>query len=205
MPRLVIERFDVEQGRVEMHDRRAGYDDLFSPIAFTLTNFSTLPDQADSHQFSAQSAHGGKIRWKGSATVNPIRGSGELTLENVSLPDVAVYLKSYTRARVVAGQLGATLPYSFAYADGKFEAGLAGAKLALGNLALAREGASDSFATLTRLDVNGIAADLARREATIDEVRAEGGRLSVVRDAKGELDLSNLMIAAGGTGRGAGQ
>jgi hypothetical protein len=198
MPRLVIEHFDVEQGRVEMHDRRAGYDDLFSPMTFTLTNFSTLPDQADSHQFSAQSAHGGQIRWKGSATVNPIRGSGELTLENVSLPDVAVYLKSYTRARVVAGQLGATLPYSFAYGDGKFEAGLAGAKLALGNLALAREGSSDSFATLTRLDVNGIAADLARREATIDEVRAEGGRLSVVRDAKGELDLSNLMIAADG-------
>ena len=198
MPRLVIERFDVEQGKVEMHDRRAGYENLFSPIAFTLVNFSTLPDQADSHQFSAQSAHGGKVRWQGSATLDPIRGGGELTLENVSLPDVAVYLKSYSRARVAAGQLDATLPYSFAYADGRFDASLAGAKLALGNLALAREGATDSFAMLTRLQVNGIDADLVRREATVAELRAEGGKLSVVRDAKGELDLANLMIAAAG-------
>jgi len=198
LPRLVVEHFTLEQGKVQMHDRRAGYEDSFSPIAFTLTNFSTLPDQADSHQFSAQSAHGGKVRWKGSATLNPIRGSGELTLENVSLPDVAVYLKSITRARVAAGQLEATLPYSFAYADGKFEASLVGAKLALGNLALAREGATDSFAMLTRLQLNGVDADLARREATVAELRAEGGKLSVVRDAKGQLDLANLMIAAAG-------
>jgi len=198
MPRLVVELFELEQGKVEMHDRRAGYDNLFSPIAFTLTNFSTLPEQADSHQFSAQSAHGGKVRWKGSATLDPIRGQGELALEGVSLPDVAIYLRSYTRARVAAGQLAATLPYSFAYADGRFEARLAGATLALGNLAVAREGATDSFATLTRLEVNGIDADLARREASVAELRAQGGKLSVVRDAKGELDLANLMVAAAG-------
>src|SRR5512140_3271154 len=46
---------------------------------------------------------------------------------------------------VAAGQLSATLPYAISYADGKFEARLAGAKLALRDLALSREGASDSF------------------------------------------------------------
>ena len=109
-----------------------------------------------------------------------------------------MYLKSYTRARVAAGQLSATLPYSFSYADGKFDASLAGAKLSLRDLALAREGATDSFAALTRLDVNDIDADLARRQATVGEVRADGGKLTVRRDAKGELDLANLMIAAAG-------
>ena len=159
LPRLVIAHFVLEQGKVEMHDRRAGYENLLSPIDFTLTNFSTLPDQADTHTFSAQSARGGKVHWRGTASVNPIRGSGELTLENVSLPEVSVYLRSYTKARVAAGQLSATLPYRFSYADGKFEAALSGAKLALGDLALAREGGSDSFVALSRLNVDGVDAD----------------------------------------------
>ena len=170
----------------------------FAPIDFALSHFSTLPEQNDTHTLTAQSARGGKIRWKGTASVNPVLASGEVILENASLPELAVYLKSYTRARVAAGQLSATLPYTFAYADGKFEARLAGAKVSLRDLAVAREGATDSFAGITRLDIGGIDADLARRQATINEVRADGGKLSVRRDAKGELDLAHLMIEAAG-------
>jgi hypothetical protein len=198
LPRLIIGRFALEQGKVEVRDSRAGYANNFFPIDFALTNLNTLPDQNGTYTFSADSERGGKLRWKGSASVNPIRGSGELTLENASLPELAVYLKSYTRATVAAGQLAATLPYRFSYNDGKFEASLAGAKLALRDLALARESAHDSFATLTRLDVNDINADLARREATVGEVRADGGKLMVRRDAKGELDLANLLVQAAG-------
>src|SRR5205807_859358 len=201
LPRLIIGRLTLEQGKLELRDRRVGYADSFSPIDFALTNFSTLPHQNDSYTFSADSALGGKLRWKGEASVNPIRGSGELTLENVPLRELAVYLKSYTRATLAAGQLAATLPYHFAYSDGKLEASLAGARLALRDLALAHEGAaSDSFATLTRLDVSGISADLARHEATVDELRAGGAKLTVRRDAKGELDLANLLKTAAGPG-----
>jgi hypothetical protein len=205
LPRLIIERFALEQGKVEMRDRRAGYANSFSPIDFALINFSTLPDQNDTHTFSADSASGGKLRWKGEASVNPIRGSGELTLENAPLRELAVYLKSYTRATLAAGQLAATLPYRFSYSDGKLEASLAGARLALRDLALAHEGgAGDSFATLTHLDASGMSADLARREATVDELRADGGKLTVRRDAKGELDLANLMVMAAGPAAAAG-
>jgi hypothetical protein len=206
VPRLIIGRFVLEQGKLELRDRRAGYANSFSPIDFALTNFSTLPGENDTHTFSADSASGGKLRWKGEASVNPIRGSGELTLENAPLRELAVYLKSYTRATLAAGQLAATLPYRFSYSDGKLEANLAGARLALRDLALAHEGgASDSFATLTRLDVSGLNADLTRRDATVDELRADGGRLTVRRDAKGELDLANLLVTAAGPAAAAGQ
>jgi len=198
LPRVIVERFTLEQGKVEMHDRRAGYDNTFAPIDFSLSHFSTLPEQNDTHTLTAQSARGGQMRWKGTASVNPVLASGEVVLDNAALPELAVYLQPYTRARIAAGQLSATLPYTFAYADGQFEARLAGAKLSLRDLALAREGATDSFAGITRLDVSGIDVDLARRQATIDEVGADGGKLSVRRDAKGELDLAHLMIDTAG-------
>jgi hypothetical protein len=196
LPRVIIGRFALEQGKLDMHDRRAGYTNHFFPIDFELTNFSTLADQNDAYTFSADSTRGGKLRWRGEVSVNPIRGSGELSLENVALPELAVYLKSYTHATVAAGHLDATVPYRFAYHDGKFEASLAAASLALRDLALAHANVRDTFATLTRLNVSDISADLARREATVGEVRVDGGKLMVKRDAKGELDLAQLLVKA---------
>jgi len=198
LPRVIVGQFALEQGQLELRDRQAGYANTFSAIDFALTNFSTLPDQLDTYTFSADLARGGKLRWKGEASVNPIRGSGELILENAPLLELAVYLKSHTRATLAAGQLSATLPYRFSYSDGKLEAGVTSARLALRDLALAREGASDSFATLPHLDMNDISADLLRRDVTVGELRADGGKLTVRRDPKGELDLANLMVTAAG-------
>ncbi|HMA06435.1 MAG TPA: DUF748 domain-containing protein, partial [Ramlibacter sp.] len=183
---------------MDLRDRRAGYANVLAPIDFELIHFSTLPDQNDTHTFSAQTARGGQLRWKGTTSVNPIRGSGEVTVEDASLPELAVYLKRYLRATVAAGQLSATLPYAFSYVDGRFEARLAGASVSLRDLALSREGTSNTFAALTRLDVNDIDADLARGEATVGEVIADGGKLGIRRDAKGEIDLANLMVASAG-------
>ena len=162
LPRLVIDHFALDQGRVEMRDEQAGYANTLTPIEFALDNFSTLPDHTGPYTFSADSARGGKIRWKGEASVNPIRGSGELSVEGASLPELAVYLKTYAKVTLAAGKLAVSLPYRFAYSGGKFEASLSGAKLALADLAVAREGGKDSFFTLTRLNVSGINADLAR-------------------------------------------
>jgi uncharacterized protein involved in outer membrane biogenesis len=131
MPRLIIEHFALDGGKVAMHDQHAGYNDTFTPITFALNNLSTLPDQNGDYTLSADAGLGGKLRWKGVASVSPIAGSGVLTLENVSLPGMAAYLKSFSRIVVADGKLSAQLPYKFGYHDGKLDASLAGASLSL--------------------------------------------------------------------------
>jgi hypothetical protein len=195
MPRLIIDSFVLEQGKVDMRDQQAGYSNVFAPIDFQLTGFSTLPDHSDAHVFTAHMARGGTVRWTGNSSVNPIRGSGELTLENVSLAEPSVYLRSYVRAGVAAGQFSASLPYRFSYVNGRLDARLAGAKLSLQDLALTRDGATEAFATLARLQVNDVEADLVQRQASVGEVRAGGGKLAVRRNARGELDLASLLVA----------
>lgn len=135
-PRLIIERFSVAQGAVAMDDRRAGYRTHVTPINFTLNDFSTLPNQDGTYSASADSELGGNLRWTGSVTANPLHGSGELRLENTSLPELSAYLKPYTRANITNGKLDLTLPYSFAYDKGKLTANLADARLILRDLAV---------------------------------------------------------------------
>ncbi|MFZ4875642.1 DUF748 domain-containing protein [Janthinobacterium sp. Mn2066] len=195
MPRLVISHFALEQGKVAWQDQKAGYADNFTPINFALDNISTLPDANGSYTFSADAARGGKLHWRGTASLTPIRGEGELILTDASLPGLAAYLKAYTRAAVTSGALSARLPYAFSYADGKLEAGIKNAGLALRDLALVRDGKGEPFTTLHTLAVTGINADLARQTVSVDKIGLDGGKVAVHRDAHGEIDLANLMVA----------
>ncbi|MQA22083.1 DUF748 domain-containing protein [Rugamonas rivuli] len=196
MPRLVIEHFALEQGKVDMHDRHAGYNDTYAPIAFTLNNLSTLPDENGDYTLSADAGLGGKLRWKGAAALNPIAGSGLLTLENVALPGMATYLKSFARVAVVDGRLSAKLPYKFAYKDGQLDASLSGAGLALNDLAVKRDGAAEAFVKLKLFDISDVGVDLLKRTVSVGGLHVSGGALAVRRDAKGELDLAGLMVPA---------
>ncbi|MEV4782538.1 DUF748 domain-containing protein [Burkholderia sp. LMU1-1-1.1] len=194
MPRLVIEHFALEQGKVEMHDRHAGYNDTFAPIAFELNHLSTLPDENGNYTLSADAGLGGKLRWKGAAALNPIGGSGVLSLESVALPGMSTYLKSFMRVAVSDGRLSAKLPYQFAYKDGKLDAKLAGASLALRDLAIQHTGVAAPFVKLKSLDVSGVGVDLGKRSVEIDGLGLNGGALAMRRDAQGRIDLANLMV-----------
>lgn len=194
MPRLVIGHFALEQGKVEWQDQKAGYADNFTPIAFSLDNISTLPDANGSYTFSADAARGGKLHWRGTASLNPIRGDGELILTDASLPGLAAYLKAYTRAQVASGKLSARLPYAFSYADGTLEATLKGAGLALRDLALVRDGKGEPFTAMRTLAVTGADVDLARQSVTVGKISLDGGKVAVRRDSKGEIDVANLML-----------
>ena len=198
LARVIVGQFAVEQGRVDFDDRHAGYRNVVAPVAFRLENFSTLPEHNQDHVFSARSESGGVLRWKGTSSLQPLRASGELSLENASLPELAVYLQPFMRATVAAGRLDAVVPYTFSYQQAKVQARLPGMQVRLQDLALAHQGAKDSFATLTRLEASGIDADLVQLQATVAQVKAEGGRLAVRRDARGELDLQGLMVQAAG-------
>ena len=194
MPRLVIAHFALEQGKVDWQDQKAGYADNFTPINFTLDNISTLPDANGSYSLSADAARGGKLHWRGTASLSPIRGEGELILNDASLPGLAAYLKAYTRATVTSGKLSARLPYAFSYADGTLEATVKGAGLALRDLALAQSGKGAPFTSLATLGIAGVNVDLARQSVTVDKVNLYGGKVAVRRDSKGEIDVANLML-----------
>ncbi|HEU4819401.1 DUF748 domain-containing protein [Janthinobacterium sp.] len=194
MPRLVIAHFALEQGKVDWQDQKAGYADNFTPINFKLDNISTLPDANGSYSLSADAARGGKLHWRGTASLSPIRGEGELILNDASLPGLAAYLKAYTRATVTSGTLSARLPYAFSYADGTLEATVEGAGLALRDLALVRDGKGEAFTSLKTLGIAGVNADLARQNVSVDKINLYGGKVAVRRDSKGEIDVANLML-----------
>lgn len=193
LPRIIIERLAVNGGELVMEDRRAGYANHLSPIDFELANFSTLSEQAESYTLRANFERGGTLSWKGSASVNPIRARGEIRLENVSLAGLGAYLKPFTQAVVDAGTMSATLPYELSYESGRLDARLADAGATLSRVSLARAAGGEPVASLSGLQLDKLQLDLASRELKLGTLRASGGSVRARRDARGEVDLANLL------------
>jgi hypothetical protein len=194
MPRLAVERFVLEQGKVDVSDQHAGYVNTISPLNFELSTFSTLPDQTGNYRVSAASLLGGKLTWTGSVSLSPMQARGELTLENAALAELGAYLKPYVRVNLQSGRLSAVLPYSFAYQAGHFEAGLTGASIQLRDLTLAAAEGRDALATLKQVNVEGIDANLATRVVSVGALRVEGGALALIRQADGTLNWAQLSV-----------
>lgn len=206
LPRVSIGQLALERGTLRFQDRRAGYENVLAPIDFTLSQFSTLPGPDESLRVSARSAHGGRLLWKGTLA-DPLRGSGEITLEDVALPQLAVYLKPYLQGDLEAGRLSASLPYRFSYEGGRWDAALTDARLALQELVLAGEGArlsADALRLQLTLQAQAGGPDLQLRlqEASGSAsglALARGGavpvRLAEVGFEGGDLDLASQRVA----------
>ncbi|MFL6693217.1 MAG: DUF748 domain-containing protein, partial [Ramlibacter sp.] len=194
MPRLVIEEFALTQGRLEWDDRQAGSHAVLAPMELRFDRLSTLPNDRDAWRFTADIAGGGRVRWRGEGSLQPIRARGEIVFEDLPLPVLAAYVKPYARAAVASGRLSATLPYDVAYEDGKADAKLHGARLAVAELAAGRDGSTQRFATLREAEVRDVEADLVRREAVVGSVRLAGGELGLRRDARGAWDIAQLIV-----------
>jgi len=136
LPRLLIQQFQITDGKIHFQDLQSGYQNQFDPVEFKLKNLSTLPNESGSYTFHAQSDSGAQLRWSGETTLNSLKGKGELVFEKVALSDLAKYLKPFTRISVASGQMDLRLPYTFSYAAGKFDLGLTDAQLKVGDLSV---------------------------------------------------------------------
>jgi hypothetical protein len=194
LPRLVVERFVLAQGKVDVSDQQAGYANTISPINFELSGFSTLPDQTGNYRLNAASLLGGKLSWTGQVSLSPMQAQGELTLEDAALVELAAYLQPYTLANLKSGRLSATLPYRVAYRGGRLEADLTGASLRLRDLILTAGEGRESLANLKQVNLDQLNADLMTRAISVGSLQIKGGTLALVRQQDGELDWAQLGV-----------
>jgi len=136
LPRLLIQKFQITDGKIHFQDLQSGYQNQFDPVELKLKNLSTLPNESGSYTFSAQSDSGAQLRWNGETTLNSLQGKGELVFEKVALSELAKYLKPFTSISVTSGQMDLRLPYTFSYAAGKFDLGLTDAQIKVGDLSV---------------------------------------------------------------------
>lgn len=195
LPAISIGNVVIENGRVDFEDRRAGYKNSFERLSLRLSSISTIKSDKGPYDLVAQTPDGGRLRWKGEVSIAPLALSGTLVFEHGVLAQLNPYLHNFSEGRIAAGRAQVELPHRFALVAGEPRLEIKGAKLVVEKLEFVARGADKPFATIARLALEGVNADLHARRASAQALRVAGFTVAARRDAQGEFHPARLLPA----------
>ncbi len=201
MPRLYIQRFVLNDGRLDFSDDNTGFSTRFAPLALELTDISTLPDDEGSYKIDAHTATGAHMLWQGRGALAPLEIKGALEVDGVDLAQLALYLKDLLPVAPPAGVLSLSTDYRISYEANRFGLTLDNAKAKVSDLRVdisKNPGPSLAIDTIeigkTHFDLNSSMLVVGTLAVKGGEITAAGTRTSIKPLRIGELELDDLHI-----------
>ncbi|MDF3058081.1 MAG: hypothetical protein K0R17_2296 [Rariglobus sp.] len=170
------------------------------PLSFTLQNFLTAGDPKAPYEFSAITEAGETFAWKGTVSIDPVRSAGEFSIGKITLKKYAPYYADRINADLLDGLLDVSARYAIDLAEGSRQLALTDASIKLSRLQVAARGSTTPLIDLPSFTIEGLSADGLKPSATINRIALDGGRLTVVRERDGSINLLNLLATAATSG-----
>jgi uncharacterized protein involved in outer membrane biogenesis len=197
-PAISIEKLRIDDGSISVADltRGAPVRLRIAPLALHLDNFTTEPAKDSPYSFTARMDPATTLHWEGELSINPLRSSGRIDVENVALASFAPYVADATQLKLANGLLtlrgkyrfdGTQTPLLFELQDGLAE---------LASLQLDGPGERGPLVELTKLAARGVQFDLAKRNVALSEVALDGGHIRVRREKDAAIELQRLAQPA---------
>ncbi|HUJ26586.1 MAG TPA: DUF748 domain-containing protein, partial [Myxococcales bacterium] len=193
-PTISIEKLRIDGGSLGVADLTRGEPVRLrlTPLSLHLDNFTTEPAKDSPYSFTARMDPSTVFSWQGEVSVSPLRSSGTIAIENISLASFAPYVADATRLRLAAGLLTLRGKYRFDATQVPMVFELDDGFAGLEGLRLDGPGDRGPLVQLAKLAVRGIRFDLAKRSAALGEVALDGGRVEVRREKDGAIELQKL-------------
>jgi hypothetical protein len=191
---VAITHLAVQRARLDLHDDTLSqpFATALGPVSLVLDGFATRPDSDSPYAFTAVTEAGESLSWTGQFSVEPLQSAGTLTLERLDLPKYRPYLQDQVRFDLRRGLATLRASYRFRWAPGDHVLQLDDGSLRLQDLELA-SGQGQPEVRLPSLEARGIRADLLARSAAVASLQLQDGRLDVVREPDGAINLVRLL------------
>lgn len=197
LPPVTITRLDLDDVRASFRDLAAAepFEFELGPLTLHLTDLSTRRDSESPYSIAATAPSGEELEWTGSLTIDPLRSSGTVALDNLSLTRLWRYVRGKLPIGLEVADADVAASYELAMEGDDFRFSLADGSVRVRDIDVRERGRDDSVLALGSLDIDGIGLDLAAAKVTVDRVGLAGGGLTVVLDEAGELNLARLAPA----------
>ncbi|HTI86118.1 MAG TPA: DUF748 domain-containing protein [Alphaproteobacteria bacterium] len=194
-PRLIVRKFSLSDGRVDLADRRTNPEWSASvlPIDIELTELSTLPNETGKYEVTANTNFGADIHWDGQIALNPFSVAGSIKVDAFPLAKVATLAPMPPALAAPEGMASLETQYQAGTTDNGFDVRLD--DLSVGIKGFSVQGKTDTNASLAfdGIDLKGGQFDLRERRVAIDTIAVNGGGLKAERTAAGRINLLDLM------------
>lgn len=192
LPRLLIGRLALDEGTVFLTDqtRRTAFETKAGPVSFTLTGFSTLPDESGNMAFQATLESGAQVTWTGRITGNPIGSDGKLAFSNTTTRLPWRYFQEYVGFRIAEGQMDLSLDYEASFVEGVSRLKVGNVILDLSNFVVRPlTGEETDILTLASARLDGGHFEWPGKVAGADTLRVTGLKLALERKPDGTLNV----------------
>src|SRR4030095_4504806 len=179
LPRLFIEAFTVNAGRVDFEDqsRPSQFATELKPIAFALRNFSTIGTGENAYQLEAESVLGERLSWRGRLNANPVSSSGEFAFTNIHAETVGKYIRDAVAFEVPAGTLQLTGGYTFSLARTPVDLNLTANELKLNDVVVRPKNTTVNDVTLGEVTIRDAKVSVADRRVTVADISSTDGKI----------------------------
>lgn len=171
---------------------RPAFTKMVGPLELTLQEFATNPDNRNPYSFHGSTEEGEQFSWSGHFFLDPVRSTGDFTLENLSLARYAPLYRDLVRFEVRDGTVDVRLSYHVEHNDHTNIARLTNTSVTVKSLQLAEAGASGNALEVPQFSLTGLSADAFGRIAEIGSISTRDGRLAVRRNPDASVNLIEL-------------
>jgi hypothetical protein len=199
LPRLIVEDFSIDQGRIDFTDRRPSKPAAieFKPLQLQVQNLSTLPGQEGPKTITASTSKGETMRWSGAIGLNPIHSKGSFAFENFQTATFWEFARDALNLQPPAGKVSITADYSMDLSGPQPEVTLSNLAVVLSEAALRLQDSAGAFLELPDSRISGVHFNLSRQQVDVSNITVKGGHAQLAVDENGDLNLERIVNPAG--------
>ncbi len=193
--RVIIQDLSIDTGKVVFEDssRRIPFREVVDSLGFSLTDFTTVSDEAGGYTFEASTGQNELIRWKGNFSVVPLRSTGSFELKNIHARRIWEYLQQSVQFEVVSGQVDFSAEYTLDLSRKKTFLELRNGSLETRTITLSSSLDSVRAIDLPLLSLSGMQLDYTNRNISIGLVSTKGLHLTNVVAPDGQVTLKGMF------------
>lgn len=195
LPRLFLQHIVLADGEFRFTDNSTQPPTVLSPDQFglELTNISTLPERAGVYTIKAALPEGGSLAWQGDVALNPIRSSGTLSVEKLSLGTLWALTKDRLNLAEPHGEISLSAHYKLAREQDTTTLALSEGHFRLAGLNLTLLHDTAPLLTLDELGFSDASLDLGHQQVTLPKIAINKGKLRISLNKDGQLNWQGLM------------
>jgi len=192
---VALDSFELVDSAIKFTDNSAGTPAvlLINGVHVGLKSLRTTGQSAAPFDVEATLGGGGSIAVKGALELAKSQVTTDVSLDKIDLPALQTFAQPFLAANVAGGKLSLQAKVRTNFAAGGLNVHAEPASVSLDNLDLRASAANEGPIQWNRLSASIAQVDLATRQATVKEVRADGMHLFVRRAHDGQLNLASLV------------
>ena len=196
LPRAIISKLQIEDGSFTLEDLSGAepITETLSPIAFTLTDLSTLAEREGGFEITCSGPKGGNYQLEGTLSVNPIRVQGSYSTTGTNLSQLWKHIEGQVAFRIKSGTTASSGNYLLELEEDTLNAKLQNGLFELKDFQLTEKGQDQVLVSIPSFAVQGISADVAAREIVVEQVQTAGARIESWLAPDGSLNLQQLFM-----------